>query len=162
MITEFAVLHPSSRVWVFQAEKELTNDQVKECEQYLIRFLDSWTSHNQQLMSFGAVYQQRFLVILVDQTQTSASGCSQDKLMHFVEELEKHFDISFLGRTQVAYRNTKDEKIRVMPLDNLKMAYQEGSVFDDTLVFDNLVDTKQKFENHWEKPLKDSWHKRFV
>ncbi|MBK8620985.1 MAG: hypothetical protein IPN79_04295 [Saprospiraceae bacterium] len=162
MITGFALLHPTSRVWIFQAENELSQQQEAACDLYIKRFLDSWTSHNQDIMSYGGVYHHRFLVFLVDQTQTSASGCSQDKLMHFVEDLEKHFGISFLGRTQVAYRNTKDENIKVMPLENLKEAYHSGTIQDETLFFDNLVDTKLKFENSWEKPLKESWHKRFI
>ena len=35
----------------------------------------------------------------------------------------------------------------------------DKSVTGDTIVFNNLVNTKIEFETAWEVPAKDSWHK---
>jgi hypothetical protein len=37
-----------------------------------------------------------------------------------------------------------------------------GLITDETVVFNNLVDTKEAFEKNWEISLGESWHKQLV
>jgi hypothetical protein len=46
--------------------------------------------------------------------------------------------------------------------DTFAQWYAEGKIDDETLVFDTLVNNKKDLEEHWLKPLKDSWHRRMV
>jgi hypothetical protein len=39
---------------------------------------------------------------------------------------------------------------------------KEQKVTLETIVFNNMVATKQDFENNWEVPARESWHKRFL
>ena len=36
------------------------------------------------------------------------------------------------------------------------------SVSPNTVVFNNLVNTKAEYLEHWEVPAKESWHSRFL
>ena len=38
---------------------------------------------------------------------------------------------------------------------------KDKAVSAQTIVFNNLVNTKIEYEENWEVPLEDSWHNRF-
>ena len=39
---------------------------------------------------------------------------------------------------------------------------KERKITSETIVFNNMVNTKEDFENNWEVPANQSWHKRFL
>jgi hypothetical protein len=39
---------------------------------------------------------------------------------------------------------------------------KQKAVSKNTIVFNNLVATKEEYENHWEVPAEESWHARFL
>lgn len=43
-----------------------------------------------------------------------------------------------------------------------KKMVKNRSVSQNTVVFNNLVNTKAEYLEDWEVPLKDSWHGRFL
>ena len=45
---------------------------------------------------------------------------------------------------------------------NAKQFAKENKITSETIVFNNMVQTKQDFETDWEVPAKESWHKRFL
>ncbi|MFZ1749015.1 MAG: hypothetical protein WAU01_02435 [Saprospiraceae bacterium] len=165
MLIPYEKLDAQSRVWIYQASDILTSDQVLGIKTELNEFLEDWTAHNAQLFTFGDVYYDRFLVIFADERFTGASGCSIDKSVHFIENIEKKYGISLLGRMQVAYLDglkSDAKSIMTSPLNDLQGLFADGVINSQTLVFDNLVKTKADFESKWTKPLQESWHKRFV
>jgi hypothetical protein len=46
-------------------------------------------------------------------------------------------------------------------IDFRKMA-KNNSVSLNTIVFNNLINTKAEYKENWEVPAKDSWHSRFL
>jgi hypothetical protein len=122
--------------------------------------LNNWTSHNQDLLTYGNIFHLRFLALFVDETIAGASGCSIDKSVHFVEELGKKFGIDFFRRDVFAY--LKDDEVRFVNQANFNEAYQNGDIDDETLMFDNLVKVKYDFIKKWLVPLRDSWHRKFI
>ena len=73
-----------------------------------------------------------------------------------------NYKVDFFNRMIFSYLDEANEKVITLSKDDFKAAYTDGTINDDTLVFDNLVKTKDQFLTEWLKPLKDSWHKRFV
>jgi hypothetical protein len=169
MILDLIALDNSSKVWIYQSSTLLTDEQIDGIRQDLWIFLNQWTSHNERLYTYGNVFHERFIAFFVDERYSGASGCSIDKSVHFVEQLEKKYGISLFGRTDVAYmvKAEDDEgedisKIHILTLDTLKQAYNKGTIGDHHFVFDNLVKTKGEFLQKWVVPLKESWHSRYL
>ena len=161
MIRELIALDPSSKVWIYQADRTISYDELDEMRPLLHDFLQDWTSHNQDLSCYGNIFHQRFLAFFVDETQAStASGCSIDKSVKFVEYLGKQFRLDFFDRLHYAY--LQDEEVRILPHHDMKVAYIEGRITDETLFFDQLVPNKEAFLKRWLVPLQASWHARFV
>ena len=97
---------------------------------------------------------------MVDESLAGASGCSIDKSVHFIKQLEQHYSIDLFDRMTFTYKD--GDQVKTAPRDEFAALYQAEKINDTTLVFDNLIKNKGEFEEQWLKPLGESWHKRMV
>lgn len=151
---------PQSKVWIYMAEKPFDNLSAHSITQEIHSFCKSWTSHNRDLKAGGALLYERFIVLMVDESNANASGCSIDKSLAFVKYLEQQYHQPLLLRTNIAFRSGNG--IEVLPLSGLKNDYKTGRLSNQTIVFDNLVSNWEAFSSRWEVPLQNSWMTRFV
>ena len=106
------------------------------------------------------LYIYYFIVVFVDEKSAKASGCSIDKSFQFIKNIESAYELDLLNRMVVAYRN--DLGIQLTRIDKFEQLIQEGLVTENTIVFNNLVNTKSDFDSKWEVLVKDSWHRRLL
>jgi hypothetical protein len=145
-----------SRVWVYQSDKELTDPTAGKLLVMLNKFTAEWTAHNNQLKARAEVRYNRFIILVVDETQAGASGCSIDKSVNFLKRIEQEFGINLFDRFNFAYR--EGEKVLSAPRHQFEELLKEGKITSSTIVFNNLVPTLADLETKWEVPFKDSWH----
>jgi hypothetical protein len=145
-----------SRVWVYQSDRKLTADEKVQIQMHLDNFTRSWTAHNNQLMAKAEIRYNRFLILIVDESQAGASGCSIDKSVNFMKQLEQHFSISLFDRFNLAYHN--GEEVVSVPRQQFEELLKGGQINTDTIVFNNLVQNVAELQTKWEVPFKDSWH----
>ncbi|QTY27774.1 ABC transporter ATPase [Flavobacterium sp. CS20] len=160
MIVDFNELSDASRVWIYQCNRSFTDEEIQQISKDIETFLQSWVAHGQELKTSYLIKYKRFIVISVDESQSSASGCSIDNLVRFVQGLEQEYNVDLLDKMNVSYKHGKH--IAFKPLLDFKKMVKQRAVNANTIVFNNLVATKQEFEDYWEVPLKDSWHARFL
>ena len=157
---DLIALDNSSKVWLYQADREFSYEELDTIREDLFHFLTAWTSHNNELMCYGNVFHKRFLGLFVDESKAGVSGCSIDKSVKFVNALGQKLDVGFFDRMTHAF--LENDEVHTLPHDKLSESYEAGKINDNTLFFDNLVKTKGDFLTSWIKPLKDSWHTRFL
>jgi hypothetical protein len=145
-----------SRVWIYQSDKQLYDAQVNELQQQLDNFTAEWTAHNHQLKAKAEIRYNRFLILIVDESQAGASGCSIDKSVNFMKRMEQQFGINLFDRFNFAYRD--GEKVLSAPRQQFEEMLKEGKLNKQSIVFNNLVQNLKELENNWEVPFKDSWH----
>ena len=145
-----------SRVWIYQSNRELYEDEVKQLHEILNKFAAEWTAHNHQLKAKAEIRYNRFLILIVDENQAGASGCSIDKSVNFIKRLEQEFGITLLDRFNLAYR--EGEKVLSAPRDEFEDMLRSGKINSNTIVYNNLVQNLEQLETKWEVPFKDSWH----
>lgn len=160
MLVKFNELSKSSKVWVYQCTRSFTDEEISKITKDIKTFLEAWSAHGKQLKTSFLIKYRRFIVIGVDESQSSASGCSIDSMVHFIQSLETELNVDLLDKMNVSYKH--GEHIAFKPLLDFKKMVKQKAVNANTIVFNNLVATKQEFEEHWEVPLKDSWHARFL
>ena len=151
------LLPSNSRVWVYQSVRKLTSDEVKDIEVKIKQFVTNWTSHKEGVAGDGCLLYDRFVVLMADEEQTGVSGCSLDSSIHFVKEIEKDSGTNFFDRWNIAYK--KDGEVFSCSLTEFGTMVESGEVSDETIVFNNLVQSKKDFETKWQIPYKDSWLK---
>ena len=150
-----------SRIWIYQADRPFEEDDIMKINEEIDAFCERWTSHNRELRSIGGVMHDQFIVLVVDETKSGASGCSIDKSVAFVKSLEHKYNRQLLERDQVAWLD-ENEQIHTVPLKELKNAIEQGTISMDTRVFDNLVANRRDYISRWTVPLGQSWMKRFT
>jgi hypothetical protein len=146
----------NSRVWVYQADRELSAGEVSEIQQQLNNFTTGWTAHNNQLKARAEVRYNRFLILIVDESQAGASGCSIDKSVHFMKHLEQEFGINLFDRFNLAYR--EGDAVISAPRHQFEELIKQNSINKQTIVFNNMVQNLSELQTKWEVPFKDSWH----
>jgi hypothetical protein len=145
-----------SRVWIYQADKKLTDEVVQQIQKELDKFTTGWTAHNNQLKAKGEVRYNRFLILIVDESQAGASGCSIDKSVHFMQNIGQHFNINLFDRFNLAYRD--GEEILSLPRHAFEDMLKQGKINTETIVYNNMVQNLTELETKWEVPFKNSWH----
>lgn len=149
-----------SRVWVFQANRTLSEDEIDFIASNLKLFLPSWAAHGKSLFASYELRYERFLIIYLDEKQAGATGCSIDKLMNLVAAFEEKLQLFFRDRMQVVYRS--ETGLHDANLNDLPDLVKEGTVDESTIVFNNLVENKKALLESWETPIANSWHSRFI
>lgn len=160
MLVDFNSLSDTSRVWIYQASRSFSAEELEEVKAGLDHFIKEWTAHGSQLEAGYEIRYNRFIVIALDQTNASASGCSIDASVRFIQALEKKYDIDLLDKMNVSYK--QGEFVAYKTLIDFKKMAKNKSVSKNTIVFNNLVTNKLEYENHWEVPAEESWHSRFM
>ena len=145
-----------SRVWVYQADRKLTADEVVQIQQHLNHFTTGWTAHNNLLKAKAEIRYDRFLVLIVDESQAGASGCSIDKSVNFMKQLEQQFGINLFDRFNLAYRDGSE--VVSVPRRQFEELLKQGKINTETIVFNNLAQNLTELQTKWEVPFKDSWH----
>jgi len=160
MLADFNDLPETSRVWVYQANRSFSEEELTELRSLLDEFITQWTAHGSQLKAGYDLPYNRFIVIALDQSLASASGCSIDASVRFIQDLEEKFEVELLDKMNVSYK--QGEFIAYKPLQDFRKMAKDKAVSGNTIVFNNLVTNKHEYLNHWEVPASESWHKRFM
>lgn len=160
MITDFTNLPDTSRIWVYQSNRKFTSDELEFIEAKTRYFLTQWTAHGADLEAGFEIKYDRFIVIGLNQENASASGCSIDASVHFIQELQDKMGVDLLDKMNVTYYN--GEFIAHKNLIDFRKMAKNNSVSLNTIVFNNLINTKAEYKENWEVPAKDSWHSRFL
>ncbi len=155
MLTPYHIMPDTAKVWVYQANRSFTQEEVWDISDILENFVDRWKSHQRDVKGFGALYYRRFLVLMADEAAADVSGCSIDSSVKLIKELEQAYDLNFFDRMKVCYKITND-LIGSFPVNQLSDMLESGKINHDTIVFNNLVYTKKAFEENWQVSLKNS------
>jgi hypothetical protein len=159
MLVDFNTLPEDSRIWIYQSNRKLTDEEVQEIEQAVADFLQKWATHGKDLHASFVTKYNRFIIIAVDQAIQNVSGCSIDASVTFIQELEQKYQIDLLDKMNVTFK--LGEHIAHKPLIEFKQMAKQKAVSENTIVFNNLVNTIGEWKDFWEVPAKDSWHSRF-
>ncbi|MCZ4409244.1 ABC transporter ATPase [Cryomorphaceae bacterium 1068] len=149
-------LSDSSRVWVYQAESNLSENEVALVKQACEQFIPAWKAHGTNLQADYRILFDRFICLFVDESGQDATGCSIDSSVHFIQQLEKSLGKSLMQRTQVIYFDENGE------LKEIEMNQMSGKINEDTLVLNNLITSLGEMRKGWLVPAKDSWHARML
>lgn len=160
MLVDFTTLPNDSRIWIYQSNRKFSEEEVVVMEEKIKTFLTQWTAHGANLEAGFEIKYNRFIVFGLNQANASASGCSIDASVHFIQELEKEFDLDLMDKMNVTFYN--GDFIAHKTLTDFRKMAKNRSVSKNTVVFNNLVNTKAEYLENWEVPASESWHNRFL
>ena len=95
----------------------------------------------------------------VNQEVQVATGCSIDASVQFMQNLEQKYQVDLLDKMNVTFK--QGEFITHKTLLEFKKLAKDKSVSENTIVFNNLVNSIEEMNESWEVAAVDSWHGRF-
>ncbi|MCB9185079.1 MAG: ABC transporter ATPase [Flavobacteriales bacterium] len=153
-------LPATARVWIYKTARSLSHAEQKLVLDHGATFTATWAAHGASLDACVDVLHGRFVVVGVDEAQAEASGCSIDKSVSFIKQLEHDLNLMLTDRMVVVYEGP--DGITSTRLQELPALIQEGAITGDTMVFDDLVSTVGELKERFRVPLRDSWMARFL
>ena len=151
-------MNEHAKIWIYQASKTFNNEQISQLRLKLLDFTNGWTAHNQQLQAGFEIKYNRFIILTVDESQAGASGCSIDKSVHLMKQIEQEFNIDLFDRFNIAWK--EGDFVKSASREEFEELIREGIINSETIVFNNLVPTYSAYLNNWEIPFKNSWHSK--
>lgn len=147
-----------ARVWVYQANKNLTDSEVQIIQQILENQIDNWAAHGADLAGSVQVLHNRFVVVSVDEKQNQASGCSIDASTRWLKDLGAELNIDFFDRSVAFLQN---DELQTVEINKIKLLVTDDILTSNTLIFNNLVSNIKEFKDNWTVKASDSWMKRY-
>lgn len=146
---------PSSRVWIYQANRPFNDRESLEIDEQLHQFASQWLSHGAEVKGWGKLLFNQVIVLMADESATGVSGCSTDSSVRIIKSIERQYEVNLFDRLLLGF--VVDDKLQLLPLAQVTYAFEKGYINEDTLYLNNTVLTKAEMEQQWLIPVKNSW-----
>ena len=159
MLVPFNDVPSDARLWIFAAERPLSDSEQQTLLSAVDEFLRQWAAHGAPLAAARDLRYGQFLFVAVDESNAGASGCSIDAMTRVLAALEGEMGLELVNHGPVLYR----ESDHIARLDRAAFAerVRHGQVAPNTIVFNNTLSRVGDLEaGKWEVPARDSWHAR--
>lgn len=160
MIVDFDAIPEWSKIWIFPSSRKFYEQEISELNKSIEAFLNNWANENQLFNCAYKLKYDRFIIISVDDTDLNLSLQTHDALSLFIQELEKKFEVTLLDKINVCYK--QGEFVQYKDIVEFKKMMKDKGVSSKTIVFDNMITTKEELESNWEINIMDSWLGRFL
>lgn len=160
MLVNFDTLPETARIWIYQCNRSFSDSELEEISKKTSVFLEEWAAHGADLQAGFEIKYKRFIVIALDQKINAATGCSIDASVKFIQDLETTYKVDLMDKMNVSYKQR--DYVAYKTLTDFKKMAKDKAVSKNTIVFNNLVNSKAEYLEFWEVPASESWHSRFV
>ena len=153
----FDALPGHGRLWIFPANRTLTDVEAGACLKVVDEFLASWAAHGVPLTSGRELRDRRFLLVGVDVDAEAPSGCSIDALVNRLKDLGGELGVTLIDHAPVSFRDATE--IRTVSRADFRALAADGGVGPDVAVFDtSLTRVEQARAGGLERPANETWH----
>src|SRR5262245_43370767 len=155
----FEQLPTDARLWIFAAERPLSEAERNRVLEETDAFINQWMAHGVPLTAGRDLRHHQFVLVGVDERAAGVSGCSIDALVRRMQQLETVLGLELINNGPVLYREG-DAVVRVSR-DRFAELAASGTVGPNTRVFDNtLTRVGDLIAGKWEVKAAESWHAR--
>jgi len=143
----FQHLSENSRVWIYQSDRVFKDEEILFLNSELKAFVAQWAAHGNQLFGDHLVYQKRFIILCVDESQSNASGCSIDSSVRVIKELGKELSVDFFSRMNVYLE--KDDEFKYVHISEVKN-------FGEWNIYNPMITNLKELRDKWLIPVSNS------
>ncbi len=160
MRIDFEKMPDNARLWIYQADRDLSELDSNKIKEKLEPFLESWAAHGQELITAYTLKYNRFLMIAVDQESIPPSGCSIDASVRVIQDVQNQLNLDFFNRMDICFKNERGE-VESLKMNDFRKMLKEINHPEKLLVFNNLIQSKSELDA-WEVEAQNSWHKQWL
>lgn len=156
MCIDFESLKANSKIYLYPSNKKFHPEMLASIETLVKEFIENWSTTHAIEVAHKISY-QRFIIIGI-QEGTSPSVAQLDELVSFIFKLQMEFDIELLDKLNVCFK--QGQYTQYKDVKEFKKLIKSKSVTPKTIVFNNLINTKEELDHDWELPAADTWYSR--
>lgn len=160
MFVDYSEISDDAKVWIYPSSRKFYNTEIEGLESSIKSFVENWQKEDK---NFKASYQflyNRFIVLVVEYSETAISNAVIDASVSFVLELQETYNVELLDKMNVCFK--QGEFVQYKELKDFKKLLKNKALTGKSIIFDNLVNNNYDFKNFWEMPIEDSWYNRFL
>lgn len=160
MLVSYESLSEMAKVWVYPSSRKFYQNELSEVEEKIKNFISEWKNEDPSFKASYRFLYDRFVVILAEEDESKLTNQDLDQVVAFILSLQTEYDIELLDRMNVCFK--QGEYVQYKEVKEFKKLLKNKSVSKNTVVFDNLIQSKEELENFWEVPITESWYHRFL
>ena len=151
----------SARLFIYTANQTLNSTESSEFSKSLMLFLDNWKAHGSSLEASFMLIANRVLLIVVDEKDQTATGCSIDSLNRHLQSS----DFDWFSRNWVLH-TSEAPSIKgdwdVSDLQGFQEKCRNGDISKNEYVLNTAVLSVQELHENLIQKVSDSWHYRML
>lgn len=159
MLVDFNTLSEEAKIWIYPCNRKFYPQEIDGLNEQLKTFTENWKSEDENFKASFEVKYNRFIIFSAEEN-ADLSNADIDTQVGFILQLQQQYEVELLDRMNVCFK--QGEYTQYKELKDFKKLIKNKAVTEKTIVFDNLIQTKQELENHWEVPILESWYNRFL
>ncbi|QOI96758.1 MAG: hypothetical protein HRU69_04290 [Flammeovirgaceae bacterium] len=160
MFIPFDQLPETARLWIYQAERQLSAQEIATISSRLHTFIEGWSTHGNPVQGSFKVLHNQFIVLAADELVQAPSGCSIDESTRLIRQLDEFFSLGLFNRMVLTF--LQNETPHTVPVKELQSLLAENKWNADTLVFDITVNTMAGFRDRFIAPAGKTWLKKYL
>ena len=123
----FPDFNPHSKVWIYNSDRRLKLSEQKIINNELKKFVNSWQAHNLNLKAEAILEHNYFIILVVDESNVKASGCSIDTSVKLIKSIGERFSVNFFNRLNLVIE--KQDEYNLVHISDIKK-YPQWNVFN--------------------------------
>ncbi|MDG2454829.1 MAG: ABC transporter ATPase [Bacteroidia bacterium] len=151
----FPALKGNGRIWIYAANRPLTETEQMAIRVELVAFCASWAAHGNQLSADFDIFHNQIFVLGVDEQVEAASGCSIDKATAIFQQIDGQLELDLFNRMNLTFLD--NDAIRIVKMQEINQAYISGLISDETIFLDNTISVLSDLRSKWHVPFNDAW-----
>ena len=156
MCLGFDELENNAKIFLYPSNKKLHESLFKEINLKAQHFVKNWREKHNIEANYTIKY-QRFIIIAIHPNKPITTAII-DELIGFIFSLQLEYDLELLDKLNVCFK--QGEYVQYKDVKEFKKLIKNKSVTPKTIVFNNLINTKEELETDWELPAEDTWYSR--
>ncbi len=160
MLVPYESLSESAKVWIYPSSRKFYKDELDGLEQKTKEFVEEWKKENAEFRASYRFLHNRFIIFLAEDEDVQLTNQDIDQQVEFILKLQSDYDVELLDKMNVCFK--QGEFVQYKEIKEFKKLLKNKSVSAKTIVFDNLVQTKEELEAFWEVRITESWYSRFL
>ena len=137
----------NSKVWIYTSNREINVNEQVAIQSELDQFMKEWAAHGNSLFGEAKILEDRFVVLVVDESMVSASGCSIDTSVNFMKSIGQKFDIDFFDRLNMTIESDGEKK---------RVHISELKDHEDAFVYNPMITSLSELRTNWKVKVSES------
>jgi hypothetical protein len=160
MFVDFEEIPEDAKVWVYPSSRKFYPNEIEALEEKVKKFVENWKADDVAFKASYKILYNRFIVFTADDIATELSNADMDAAVSLILNLQETYEVALLDRMNVCFK--QGEHVQYKDLKDFKKLLKNKALTGKSIIFDNLVNTKQDFDNYWEIAIEESWYNRFL